>query len=244
MNLSEKLAAADDGPTSEPAPEEAAGRLATGGPGIREAVRAYVRTPSASRGRRVIRCGGRWTGRARRAVEAEQGQGPGQGARRDRADCRRSVTRRVAEQGPCHGQRDPRARGHRDLADRTPALRRGDARRLARLRAARSAARDNTITEIMCNAYDEIWIERKGKIDRSDIIFTNPQPVPPDHRPHGARRRPPGRRVIAHGRCPLGRRIPYQRHRAPAGAPRPRPDHSKVPRAGLPHAGPDQPRHY
>ena len=34
---------------------------------------------------------------------------------------------------------------------------------------------DNTITEIMCNAYDEIWIERKGKIERSDIIFTNPQ---------------------------------------------------------------------
>src|ERR1700733_11897358 len=34
---------------------------------------------------------------------------------------------------------------------------------------------DNSITEIMCNAFDELWIERKGKIERSDIIFTNPQ---------------------------------------------------------------------
>ena len=33
---------------------------------------------------------------------------------------------------------------------------------------------DNTITEIMCNAYDEIWIERKGRIERSDIVFTTP----------------------------------------------------------------------
>ena len=33
---------------------------------------------------------------------------------------------------------------------------------------------DGSITEIMCNAYDEIWIERKGKIERSDIVFTSP----------------------------------------------------------------------
>jgi pilus assembly protein CpaF len=33
---------------------------------------------------------------------------------------------------------------------------------------------DGTITEVMCNAWDEIWIERKGKIERSEITFTNP----------------------------------------------------------------------
>ena len=33
---------------------------------------------------------------------------------------------------------------------------------------------DGSITEIMCNAYDEIWIERKGKIERSEIVFTSP----------------------------------------------------------------------
>jgi len=32
---------------------------------------------------------------------------------------------------------------------------------------------DGSVTEIMCNAYDEIWIERKGKIERSDIVFTS-----------------------------------------------------------------------
>ena len=32
---------------------------------------------------------------------------------------------------------------------------------------------DNSITEVMCNAYDEIWIERKGRIERSDIEFSS-----------------------------------------------------------------------
>ena len=33
---------------------------------------------------------------------------------------------------------------------------------------------DNSITEIMCNAYDEIWIERKGRIERCEIAFATP----------------------------------------------------------------------
>jgi pilus assembly protein CpaF len=33
---------------------------------------------------------------------------------------------------------------------------------------------DATITEIMCNAYDEIWIERKGRIERCDVVFSSP----------------------------------------------------------------------
>ncbi len=32
---------------------------------------------------------------------------------------------------------------------------------------------DNSITEVMCNAYDEIWIERKGRIERSEVSFTS-----------------------------------------------------------------------
>jgi pilus assembly protein CpaF len=32
---------------------------------------------------------------------------------------------------------------------------------------------DGGITEIMCNAYDEIWIERKGRIERTDVIFNS-----------------------------------------------------------------------
>ncbi|HUC06437.1 MAG TPA: CpaF family protein [Acidimicrobiales bacterium] len=34
---------------------------------------------------------------------------------------------------------------------------------------------DDTISEIMCNAYDEIWIERRGKIAKSDINFNSPE---------------------------------------------------------------------
>jgi pilus assembly protein CpaF len=33
---------------------------------------------------------------------------------------------------------------------------------------------DGSITEIMCNAYDEIWIERKGRIERCDTVFISP----------------------------------------------------------------------
>jgi len=32
---------------------------------------------------------------------------------------------------------------------------------------------DGSVTEIMCNSYDEIWIERQGRIERSDIVFTS-----------------------------------------------------------------------
>jgi pilus assembly protein CpaF len=34
---------------------------------------------------------------------------------------------------------------------------------------------DGTISEIMCNAYDDIFIERYGKIEHSDVTFTSPQ---------------------------------------------------------------------
>ena len=32
---------------------------------------------------------------------------------------------------------------------------------------------DGGITEIMCNAYDEIWIERKGRIERTEVVFNS-----------------------------------------------------------------------
>jgi pilus assembly protein CpaF len=33
---------------------------------------------------------------------------------------------------------------------------------------------DGSITEIMCNAFDDIWIERGGVIEHSDVSFSNP----------------------------------------------------------------------
>ena len=67
-------------------------------------------------------------------------------------------------------------------------------------------------------------------------------PVPAHHRPHGARRRPPRRRVLAHGGRPAGRRLPDQRHRAAARPAGPGAHHPEVPRAGPGHAGPHQAR--
>jgi pilus assembly protein CpaF len=34
---------------------------------------------------------------------------------------------------------------------------------------------DNSITEIMCNAYDEVWLERGGRIEHSDVVFNSPE---------------------------------------------------------------------
>ena len=33
---------------------------------------------------------------------------------------------------------------------------------------------DPTITEVMCNAYDEVWVERKGLIEQTDAAFPTP----------------------------------------------------------------------
>jgi pilus assembly protein CpaF len=32
---------------------------------------------------------------------------------------------------------------------------------------------DETVTEVMCNAYDDIWVEREGRIERTDLSFTD-----------------------------------------------------------------------
>src|ERR1700683_4043431 len=32
---------------------------------------------------------------------------------------------------------------------------------------------DETITEVMCNSFDEVWIERKGQLSRTDTVFSS-----------------------------------------------------------------------
>ncbi|HEX9765291.1 MAG TPA: CpaF family protein [Nitriliruptorales bacterium] len=34
--------------------------------------------------------------------------------------------------------------------------------------------RDGDVTEIMCNGYDDIWVERGGRIVRSNVVFSDP----------------------------------------------------------------------
>ncbi len=33
---------------------------------------------------------------------------------------------------------------------------------------------DPTISEVMCNKFDEVWIERRGRLERSEIVFNSP----------------------------------------------------------------------
>ena len=32
---------------------------------------------------------------------------------------------------------------------------------------------DSTITEVMCNAYDDIWVEREGRVEHTDLAFSD-----------------------------------------------------------------------
>ncbi|MDP1819652.1 MAG: CpaF family protein [Acidimicrobiales bacterium] len=32
---------------------------------------------------------------------------------------------------------------------------------------------DETVTEVMCNSYDDIWVEREGRLERTDLSFTD-----------------------------------------------------------------------
>src|ERR1700683_541048 len=34
---------------------------------------------------------------------------------------------------------------------------------------------DNTLSEIMCNAFDAIWVERAGRIEKSEVVFNSPE---------------------------------------------------------------------
>src|SRR6204780_5862253 len=61
---------------------------------------------------------------------------------------------------------------------------------------------DGTITEVMCNKFDEIWIERKGKLVRSDIVFNSPHQYRRiiDRMVHGVGRRVAGASPMGDGR--------------------------------------------
>jgi hypothetical protein len=35
---------------------------------------------------------------------------------------------------------------------------------------------DETVTEVMCNSYDDIWVEREGRIEATELSFTDDTP--------------------------------------------------------------------
>ena len=95
---------------------------------------------------------------------------------------------------------------------------------------------DPSVTEIMCNAYNQIWVERRGVIEPTNLVVHRRRPVPPGDRQDRQCRRPAGRRVEPDGRRPPARRLPGQRHRPAAVAQRRHADDPEVRRGPL-HGG-------
>ena len=101
---------------------------------------------------------------------------------------------------------------------------------------------DGSITEIMCNKFDEIWIERKGKLLRSEVVFNTPHQYRRiiDRMVHGVGRRVDESSPMVDARLADGSRInaivpPLALH-GPVLTIR------KFPERGSGHAGPDRSR--
>ena len=60
--------------------------------------------------------------------------------------------------------------------------------------------RDDSVTEVMVNNFDRIFIEREGKLEQSDDDLRRQRPPAADHRQDRLAGRPPHRRVVADGR--------------------------------------------
>ncbi len=72
--------------------------------------------------------------------------------------------------------------------------------------------RDESITEVMVNGPRQVYIERSGKLELTNVVFQNDDHVMRIIDRIIAPDRPPRRRVVADGRCPPDRRFPRQRH--------------------------------
>ena len=77
--------------------------------------------------------------------------------------------------------------------------------------------KDDSVTDILVNTHDAVYVERGGRLERTDVQFQDTRHLVRDHQQDRCRRRPPGRRVLADGRCASGGRITGQRHHPAAG---------------------------
>ena len=82
--------------------------------------------------------------------------------------------------------------------------------------------RDDSVTEVMVNALDRIYVERAGKLERTHVRVRRRRAPAADHRQDRLAGRPPHRRVVADGRRAPPRRQPRQRDHPAARAARAR----------------------
>ena len=88
--------------------------------------------------------------------------------------------------------------------------------------------RDESISEIMVNGPDQIWIERAGPARRDGRQVRERRPRPANHRPDRGPTRPPLRRIVADGRCPSARWLARERDHPTALTDRAGRHHPKV----------------
>ena len=92
---------------------------------------------------------------------------------------------------------------------------------------------DPTVSEVMVNGLDGVYVERDGKLEHTDASVPLRRPPPPGDRPHRRAARPPDRRVVADGRRPPPRRFARQRDHPAARDRRPGAHHPQVLRSGV-----------
>ena len=80
---------------------------------------------------------------------------------------------------------------------------------------------DPAVTDILVNRPDQVYVERFGRLEKTDVRFRDTRPSGADHPADRRPRRPADRRKLADGRRPAARRQPRQRHAAAGDARRP-----------------------
>ena len=70
--------------------------------------------------------------------------------------------------------------------------------------------KDPTITDILVNGYNQVFVERFGVLEPTPGPVQGRKAPPADHPEDRLRRRSADRRILADGRCPAGRRKPGQ----------------------------------
>ena len=95
--------------------------------------------------------------------------------------------------------------------------------------------KDGTISDILVNRYNQVYVEREGRLEETDIVFPERCAPLPNHRAHRQPRGSPHRRVEPDGRCASAGWFARQRRHSAASARRPGPLDSPIPHR--PHRG-------
>ena len=78
--------------------------------------------------------------------------------------------------------------------------------------------KDHTISDILVNKKDLVYVERKGVLEKSDVKFRDDRSPAADHRPHRGADRPARGRIVAHGGRPPAGRLARQCDHSAAGS--------------------------